>query len=102
MGKTMKPKQTPKVWCGKCCKWTLMRLSNTSDLQCTVCGAGRGMPEDKPKPTKKELRLYLWMQDITSLLCYQPEVPHAHKESLVKALNDYLSCPPDKPKRRKK
>ena len=29
------------------------------------------------------------MQDVTSLLCYQPEVPHAHKESLVKALDHY-------------
>jgi len=37
----------------------------------------------------KDLALQLWMQDVTSLLCYQPEVPHAHKESLVKALDHY-------------
>lgn len=39
--------------------------------------------------TAKDLALQLWMQDVTSLLCYQPEVPHAHKESLVKALDHY-------------
>ena len=37
----------------------------------------------------KDLALQLWMQDVTSLLCYQPEVAHAHKESLVKALDHY-------------
>jgi len=37
----------------------------------------------------KDLALQCWMQDVTSLLCYQPEVPHAHKESLVKALDHY-------------
>ena len=37
----------------------------------------------------KDLALQCWMQDVTSLLCYQPEVPHAHKESLVKALEHY-------------
>lgn len=37
----------------------------------------------------KDLALQNWMQDVTSLLCYQPEVPHAHKESLVKALDHY-------------
>lgn len=38
---------------------------------------------------EKDLALQLWMQDVTSLLCYQPEVPLAHKESLVKALDHY-------------
>lgn len=37
----------------------------------------------------KDLALQNWMQDVTSLLCYQPEVPHAHKESLVKTLDHY-------------
>lgn len=40
----------------------------------------------------KDLALANWMQDVTSLLCYQPEVPHAHKESLVKALDRYTHC----------
>lgn len=37
----------------------------------------------------KDLALANWMQDVTSLLCYQPEVPHAHKASLVEALDHY-------------
>lgn len=37
----------------------------------------------------KDLALANWMQDVTSLLCYQPEVPHAHKVSLVEALDLY-------------
>lgn len=39
-----------------------------------------------------ELALANWMQDVTSLLCYQPEVPHAHKESLVAALDRYTKA----------
>ena len=39
---------------------------------------------------EKDLALRQWMQDVTSLLCYQPEVPHAHKESLVRALDHYI------------
>lgn len=33
--------------------------------------------------------LFKWMQEVTSLLCYQPEVPMTHKEDLCTALNDY-------------
>ena len=40
----------------------------------------------------KDLALANWMQDMTSLLCYQPEVPHAHKESLVTSLDRYTHC----------
>lgn len=28
-----------------------------------------------------------WMQDVTSLLCYQPDIPMEHKKSLVEALD---------------
>lgn len=30
-----------------------------------------------------------WMQEVTQLLCYQPEVPMKHKEELCNALNEY-------------
>ena len=43
-----------------------------------------------PFQQEKDLVLRQWMQDVTSLLCYQPEVPYAHKESLVKALDHYI------------
>jgi len=33
-----------------------------------------------------------WMQDVTSLLCYQPSVPDAHKESLVAALHRHTKA----------
>ena len=52
----------------------------------------KAKPDCAPAPcyaASKDLALQSWMQDVTSLLCYQPEVPHAHKESLVKALDHY-------------
>lgn len=30
-----------------------------------------------------------WMHEVTSLLCYQPEVPMKHKEDLCNALNEF-------------
>lgn len=33
--------------------------------------------------------LFAWMQEITALLCYQPDVPMKHKEDLCKSLNSY-------------
>jgi len=39
-----------------------------------------------------DLALANWMQDVTSLLCYQAEVPHAHKESLVAALHRHTQA----------
>ena len=30
-----------------------------------------------------------WMEEVTSLLCFQPEVPLKHKEDLCAALNSY-------------
>lgn len=30
-----------------------------------------------------------WMDEVTSLLCYQPEVPLKHKEDLCNALNEF-------------
>ena len=30
-----------------------------------------------------------WMEEVTALLCFQPEVPLKHKEDLCAALNDY-------------
>jgi hypothetical protein len=41
---------------------------------------------------KKDIALWNWMQDITSLVCYQPEVPMKHKESLCAAMARYTGC----------
>jgi hypothetical protein len=35
-------------------------------------------------------RLEAWMREITDLLCYQPEVPTAHKTELANALHQFL------------
>lgn len=32
-------------------------------------------------------RLEAWMKEVTDLLCYQPEIPLAHKTEIVNALN---------------
>ena len=60
------------------------RKSEISDAE-----TRKGRRAARGSAAPKDLALQLWMQDVTSLLCYQPEVPHAHKESLVKALDHY-------------
>lgn len=32
-------------------------------------------------------RLEAWMKEVTDLLCYQPEIPLAHKTEIVNALH---------------
>jgi hypothetical protein len=34
-------------------------------------------------------RLEAWMREITELVCYQPEVPMAHKTALINALFEF-------------
>lgn len=36
-----------------------------------------------------EQRLEAWMREVTDLLCYQPEVPMAHKTALVEAMQNF-------------
>lgn len=36
-----------------------------------------------------EKALHQWMQEVTSILCYQPEIPLAHKTDLANALAEY-------------
>lgn len=47
-----------------------------------------------PEPIKKYIpelsvpavqRLEAWMKEVTDLICYQPEVPIAHKSALINA-----------------
>jgi hypothetical protein len=40
-----------------------------------------------PDPVIQSLKL--WMAEVTSLLCYQPEIPMAHKTDLCNALTDF-------------
>ena len=46
-------------------------------------------PKIKPMTKPKEQRLEAWMGEVTSVLCYQPEVPQRHKEILVAALKAF-------------
>jgi hypothetical protein len=39
--------------------------------------------------TTREEALLKWMQEVTSLLCFQPEVPMKHKQDLCDRLNDF-------------
>lgn len=55
------------------------------------CITGRPSVEVSPAE-RKEFALQLWMQDVTSLLCYQPEVLLKHKESMTKALDKYFNA----------
>jgi hypothetical protein len=34
-------------------------------------------------------RLEAWMKEVTDLLCYQPEVPLAHKQAVVEAMQAF-------------
>ena len=34
-------------------------------------------------------RLEAWMKEVTDLLCYQPEIPLAHKTELVNAMKAF-------------
>lgn len=63
----------------------------TSASRVSECVTGRPTVELAPDE-RKEFALQQWMQDVTSLLCYQPEVPLKHKESLVKALDNYFNA----------
>ena len=44
-------------------------------------------PQTLPDPVIQSLKL--WMAEVTSLLCYQPEIPMAHKTDICNALTDF-------------
>lgn len=51
-----------------------------------ACKWNENMDEEKQKA------LLRWIEEVTFLLCYQPEIPQAHKQSLFAAMDDYRRC----------
>lgn len=65
------------------------RAKFREDYLCDVFDAlNRRMDEmEMSKPAAQ--RLEVWMKEITDLLCYQPEVPLAHKTCIVDAMTAF-------------
>lgn len=43
----------------------------------------------KSRERRMQQRLEAWMDEVTALLCYQPEIPMVHKQAVVEKLADY-------------
>lgn len=77
-------------------------MSDETFKPCPKCGVGRiyhgafCKPTLAAKPHNQEImttpaiqRLEAWMKEITDLLCYQPEIPVAHKTEICNALHAF-------------